>query len=47
MFITFLWGEEAESFTRSVVEFLGDARAVVLERWKHRFVSVGGQVVTL
>ncbi len=30
LFITLLRGEEAESFTRSVVEFFGDTRAVAL-----------------
>ena len=41
MFITFLGGEEAESFTRSVVELLGECveqreQAVLLRRRKVR-----------
>ena len=35
VFITLLWGEEAESLTRSVVERLGDARAVALGDASH------------
>ncbi len=34
-FITILWGEEAESFTRSVVELLSDARAEALGDASH------------
>ena len=35
VFITLLGGEEAETFTRSVVELLGDARAVALSDVNH------------
>ena len=34
-FITLLGGEEAESFTRSVVELYGDTRAVALGDVSH------------